>query len=260
MKLGSMVYGSAAAAVLGLATPTPATAVDVPVGSSAVTLGVTPCESDEECDDGVFCNGVESCDLGSGQCVAVSACPPFVDGCVTRNAICDEEGDRCLDQPDDSLCDDGVFCNGVESCIVETGECGAASACPPSVEVCVVRNAICDEEDDRCLDQQDDSFCPEGEVCLPSDECAFPTCGDVNASGVVNVGDALLVSQFDVHLRECGLPPFDAAQNCDIAPPPSGDGTCNIADALRMAQCDAELISCGFLCSPFSCPEPSAAR
>ena len=27
-------------------------------------------------------------------------------------AICDEENDICLDEPDDSLCENGLFCDG----------------------------------------------------------------------------------------------------------------------------------------------------
>jgi hypothetical protein len=82
----------------------------------------------------------------------------------------------------------------------------------------------------------------------------------VNCSGAPpNVGDALLVAQFQVDLRECGVAPFDCVESCDVAPSPAGDGNCNIGDALRIAQCDAELLPCDFQCTPFACPGASAA-
>ena len=121
------------------------------------------CTDDCGCDDGLFCNGLESCN--SGTCEAVSACPPFIDGCVTRNDSCDEDNDQCIDFADDSLCDDGLFCNGLESCNQQTGGCQAVSACPPFIDGCVIRNASCDEDNDKCLDVVDNSFCEDGLFC-----------------------------------------------------------------------------------------------
>src|SRR5438132_11426621 len=63
-------------------------------------------------------------------------------------------------------------------------------------------------------------------------------CGDVNGDGVVNIGDALIVAEFDVGLRQCSQ--LTHPEACDV----NGDGACNIDDALRMAQCDVGLISC----------------
>jgi len=75
-------------------------------------------------------------------------------------------------------------------------------------------------------------------------------CGDVNGDGVVNIGDALLVTQFDVGLRQCGAVPFSHPEVCDV----NRDGACNIGDALRIAQCDVGVTSCAFTCKPFTCP------
>ena len=75
-------------------------------------------------------------------------------------------------------------------------------------------------------------------------------CGDVNGDGVVDIGDALLVAQFDVGLRRCGVAPFTHPEVCDV----NGDGSCNIGDTLRLAQCDVGLVGCTFTCRPFACP------
>ncbi len=74
-------------------------------------------------------------------------------------------------------------------------------------------------------------------------------CGDVNGDGAVNIGDALIVAQYDVGLRTCGQAPFSHPEACDV----NGDGACDIGDALRMAQCDVRLISCAFTCGSFAC-------
>src|SRR2546427_12040390 len=77
-------------------------------------------------------------------------------------------------------------------------------------------------------------------------------CGDVNGDGIVNIGDALVVAQFDVGLRLCGQLAHPEA--CDV----NGDGACNIGDSLRIAQCDVGLISCAFTCGPFTCPSTTS--
>ena len=72
---------------------------------------------------------------------------------------CDEFG-VCVFTPDDTnSCDDGVFCNGSESCF--DGFCGGLSACPPFVTECA-STGPCDEENDACPLILDDSLCNDG--------------------------------------------------------------------------------------------------
>ncbi len=52
------------------------------------------CTSDADCDDGVFCNGIESCDTNTGSCVAISSCPPSI-----PPTVCNEETDTCDPAP-----------------------------------------------------------------------------------------------------------------------------------------------------------------
>src|SRR5205807_5185613 len=77
--------------------------------------------------------------------------------------------------------------------------------------------------------------------------------GDVNGDGVVNIGDALVVAQYDVSLRTCGVAPFSHPEVCDV----NGDAACDIGDALKMAQCDVGLIGCAFTCGSFACSSPT---
>ena len=133
------------------------------------------CSTDADCDDGVFCNGTELCLAGS--CAAIDACPVAIDGCVTRGASCDEVNKTCVDFADNSLCDDGVFCNGTETCDLATGDCVAVSACPPAIDGCVTRGYSCDEVNDLCVDFADDSQCDAGQICdISTGDCVQITC------------------------------------------------------------------------------------
>jgi len=89
-----------------------------------------PCEclDDSTCEDGLFCNGVSTCDA-FGRCQAGEAvtCADGV-GCTLDS--CDEVNDVCVHSPDPTICDDGMACNGVETCHL-TLDCqpGAFSDC-----------------------------------------------------------------------------------------------------------------------------------
>jgi len=75
-------------------------------------------------------------------------------------------------------------------------------------------------------------------------------CGDVNGDHFINVGDALVIAQYDVGARTCFVSPFAHPELCDV----NRDGQCNVGDALAIARCDVGLISCSFNCLPFTCP------
>ena len=71
------------------------------------------CLGDGDCDDGLFCNGAEVCDV-SGSCQPGT--PPVLDdGVDCTEDSCDEANDTVLHSPDDAICNDGFFCNGVDS-------------------------------------------------------------------------------------------------------------------------------------------------
>ena len=154
------------------------------------------------CDDGQFCNGAESCDPGIG-CLAGS--PPVVDdGVACTDDDCDEPGDLVTHTANDALCEDGAFCNGVESCDPALGcQPGAAVDCADAV-ACTLDS--CDEALDGCDHQPDDPSCDDGdpctaELCHAVLGCAsepVPGCGAVEipagpAAMRVALGLALLV-------------------------------------------------------------------
>ena len=82
-------------------------------GDPVEDIGFGPvgdCIDDSECDDGIFCNGAETCT--DGTCVANEP------ACETRGCLssCDEINDQCFDEliPQSYLCDD-IHC-AVASC------------------------------------------------------------------------------------------------------------------------------------------------
>lgn len=95
----------------------------------------THAADDEFCDNGVFCDGAETCDLAEG-CVTgpVVDCDDAID--CTADA-CDNEAAACTHVADDSLCDNGLFCDGTEVCDLSEGCRAGESPCPP--------DQVCDE-------------------------------------------------------------------------------------------------------------------
>ena len=133
------------------------------------------CTSDAQCNDGDFCNGVETCNLGTGQCVAGT--PPNCDDGVSCTVdSCNEATDSCDNTPTDSLCDDGVFCDGAEVCnAVSDCQEGTPVNCDDGVS-CTVDS--CNEGTDSCDNVANNSLCPDDgafcngtEFCDPSLDC-----------------------------------------------------------------------------------------
>ena len=111
--------GATTTSISATTTSIPATTTSISATTTSISATTTSipgggCTTDAECDDGVYCNGVETCDPEAG-CQAGS--PPCAD--------------------------DGEYCNGVESCNEE------ADACVSSGDPCE-ENELCSEEDDTC--------------------------------------------------------------------------------------------------------------
>ncbi|WP_214083688.1 choice-of-anchor E domain-containing protein [Methanothrix sp.] len=137
---------------------------------------------DSKCDDGLWCNGAETCDPAKG--CQPGTPPDCNDGIECTIDFCNEETDRCEHRPDDSKCDDGIFCNGAETCDpVEGCLPGTPPDCNDNIE-CTID--FCNEETDRCEHRPDDSKCDDGifcngaETCDPVEGCLLGTPPDCN--------------------------------------------------------------------------------
>ncbi len=120
--------------------------------SDPACTGGTGCVIDAECDDGLFCNGVEvcvggNCQAGAEPCGAGQACDEM-NGCMA--------GPECTADAD---CDDGLFCNGDEIC-------DGYGSCQPGADPCFSGES-CDEVN-GCTPA---AMAPDG-AALYADYCA----------------------------------------------------------------------------------------
>ena len=107
------------------------------------------CTLDSECNDGLFCNGVESCSAGicvSGDVVQCN------DGVSCTVDVCDESTDSCTNTDicgctANADCNDGIFCNGEEVCNQGACQAGAPPVCDDG-ESCTMDS--CDIQTDSC--------------------------------------------------------------------------------------------------------------
>lgn len=76
------------------------------------------CTSNSQCDDKLFCNGQETCLAGACQS---GIAPTIDDGIPCTIDSCDEINDKKVNLPDNSKCDDGLYCNGVGYCDISLG-------------------------------------------------------------------------------------------------------------------------------------------
>lgn len=114
------------------------------------------CTIDANCDDGIFCNGAETC--------IAESCQAGNDPCPGQ--LCDEANDACVDCLIDGNCDDGLFCNGAETCVA--GSCQAGNdPCP---------GQSCDEANDACVDCLVDGDCDDGLFCTGVETCVAGAC------------------------------------------------------------------------------------
>ncbi len=156
---GNAIYGNVVAGLVTGASPPTIVAEDNYWGCGAGpgnpgcdtvvgNVDVTPvaagtpecaaCIASAQCDDGLACNGVETCDLGNERCVYGT---PIVcnDGDVCTTDACVDPLGTCSTSPapNGTACDDGVTCSIPDSC--QAGVCDG----DPDVNM----NGTCDADD-----------------------------------------------------------------------------------------------------------------
>lgn len=110
----------------------------IDVINSLNLVGGVGCTTNPECDDGLWCNGAETC-VG-GTCQSGTA-PNCNDGVACTTDSCNESTDSCNHVPSNAACDDGLFCNGAETCNVTLG-------CQAGTDPCA--GGPCDENNNLC--------------------------------------------------------------------------------------------------------------
>ncbi len=146
------------------------------------------------CDDGVFCNGVDTCSSGSCKhagdpCAAGTVCNNIcneaADNCLSPSGTsCTSDGNVCTDDVCDGAgtcthpnntgpCDDGIFCNGVDTC--------AGGVCTHPGDPCTGGGEcanVCNEGAANC-------FIASGTPCTPDgDPCTIDQCDGAGHCGI----------------------------------------------------------------------------
>ncbi len=129
------------------------------------------------CDDGLFCNGAETCDAGLDCQAGSNPCP---------GQLCDEATNTCFDCNIDADCDDGVFCNGAETCVAGACQSGTTVNCNDGV-VCTTDS--CNEGTNSCDNAPSDAACDNGLFCDGAETCDAVL--DCQAGVAVNCDDGV---------------------------------------------------------------------
>lgn len=156
-------------------------------GAARVCGGSTAAPAGTSCDDGIFCNGADSCE--SGSCTVHDGDPcPGADGDEDCSETCNEAEDSCSAADADGTscragtgdpCDPGETCSGgvcPEDVVLPAGtvcRAGSGSACDPD-EVCSgVPGEACPANEilpagSAC---EDGDLCTDGDTCTPDGTC-----------------------------------------------------------------------------------------
>lgn len=131
------------------------------------------------CEDGLFCTGNDTCQSGACQ----SGTPKGIsDGITCTNDFCDEVNDKIVHAADDAKCNDGLFCNGFETCSATKG-CQAGTP-PVTNDGVACTNDSCDETNDKVVHATDSTKCNDNNACT-SDFCTSQGCSTM----LVDCGD-----------------------------------------------------------------------
>jgi hypothetical protein len=178
----------------------------------------TGCDSDDDCLDANLCNGTETCDETSGNCLpgtplvcndglfcnGVETCDPAT-GCVagtppcTGAQTCNEDTNMCETGgcTSDDECDDDLVCNGTETCNEASGECvpGTPVVCDPG-QICTEPGGECQDTDNKIS-------------LVPDQDCYF--WGEVVTVDITVVADQNIVGgQFFIAYDSAALDFFSA--------------------------------------------------
>ena len=120
---------------------------------SAYVVLAQECTVDGDCDDDLYCSGIETCEEGSCQ-VGLHPC---------TNATCDEDNDECTCTGPGEDCEDGIYCNGPDLCF--------GGLCVHPIDPCLDPVFACDEMKNRCV-------CLADAACDDENPCTDDICGE----------------------------------------------------------------------------------
>jgi uncharacterized repeat protein (TIGR02543 family) len=174
-----------------------------------------------QCDNGLYCDGVETCNEGTDSCDAGTPVD-CSDGVGCTDDSCNEDTDSCDNVANDANCpDDALFCNGTEFCDV-------ALDCQSTGDPCLT-GETCDEDQDLCVAPPE---CGDGTVD-PGEDCD---------DGNTQPGDCCAADcTFEAPGSVCGDPSDTECDNPDSC---DGMGTCAPNFESPGAACGDQGIEC----------------
>ena len=120
------------------------------------------------CNDGQFCSVFETCSFGACAGGSFNSCNDNVSCTIDT---CDESLNQCMHSPDNNVCDDFQYCNGVETCNSVTGcQNGAPPNCNTDGIACTT-NDFCNESLNRCDGIPNNALCAMGQICIAGFGC-----------------------------------------------------------------------------------------
>ncbi len=154
------------------------------------------------------------------------------DGIGCTEDFCNEG--TCDVLPDDSACDDALFCNGAEICSIGGGcEGGPPVDCSSLDEECYV--GTCNEATESCVAVlADGASCDDGDECTTADLCRGDLCK----------------GRRDVACGDCGSSTIEWGEGCD-----DGDTDFEFGD---LCSADCQQVGCGHPTGSTG-PNPTAA-
>lgn len=134
----------------------------------------------------------------SASCATAGAVPKRNDNVACAYDFCSTSQGQCINSPDHGACDDGLFCDGAETCGASGCQSAPAIVCPSDGIACTVDE--CDKTFNACVSRLDSTLCTNPQHdCVPGqgcgNTCVVTTCqGKVYARGdcVDNDGDGLM--------------------------------------------------------------------
>jgi hypothetical protein len=135
------------------------------------------CKDDADCDDGLYCNGVETCQ--DGVCILGE---PLIDGELCDDGNACTENDTCAKGVCTGVamvCDDGNVCTENDACVEGTCQPGTnvADGTPcPDEEICNGEETC---QAGACISGEPLSggeFCDDSNVCTENGSCIGGTC------------------------------------------------------------------------------------
>jgi hypothetical protein len=231
----------AAAAVCDAAERCTGTASSCPADGFATTT--TVCRAAAS-----VCDAAERCTGAAAGCPADSfedfGTPCTSDGQPCTDDICSGGSATCTHPPNTIACNDGLFCNGTDTCAGGTCSTHNGNPCPlpdsdgDCMEACNEATDDCTAPDPNDTNCDHPNPCIQGETCQAG-ECVGtlvpscgtttttepgPLCGDANQDGDISAPDALLALRTAVGTGDC------PAALCDY----NGNGQVQSSDALQI--------------------------